>query len=75
LYQGYLKRFHFNDEEPFPDRYLVVTKNAVRVYENKSKASSAYGKPIVAVPLAAVNRVDRVMFDTRDDLRFEHADE
>jgi hypothetical protein len=34
---------------------------------------STYGKPILAIPLAAVNRVDRIKFDIRDDLRFEHA--
>jgi hypothetical protein len=50
----------------------VLTKTAVRVYETKQKALSTYGKPIIAIPLAAVRKVERIKFDLlRDDIRFE----
>ena len=51
---------------------MIITKNAVRVYEDKTKALSTYGRPIVAIPLAAVKRAERLKFDTRDDTRFEN---
>lgn len=51
---------------------MVLTKTAVRVYETKQKALSTYGKPIIAIPLAAVRKVERIKFDLlRDDIRFE----
>ncbi len=67
-----MNRFHFNDQQPFSERYLVITKSAVRVYETKQNALSTYGKPIIAIPLAAVRKAERIKFDLlRDDIRFE----
>jgi hypothetical protein len=51
---------------------VVVTKSAVRVYESKQKALSTYGRPIIAIPISAVKKVERTKFDLRDDVRFEH---
>ena len=71
LYQGPLQRFSFC-EKPFSERYLVLTRSAVRIYENKQQALSTYGRPIVAIPLAAVKKVERIKFDIlREDIRFE----
>ena len=51
---------------------MVITKSAVRVYETKQNALSTYGKPIIAIPLAAVRKAERIKFDLlRDDIRFE----
>ena len=47
-------------------RYVVITKNSVRVYETKAKALSQYGKPVIAIPLAAVRKVERTKFDMTD---------
>ena len=45
----------------------------MRVYENKQKALSTYGRPIITIPLAAVKKIERIKFDVmRDDLRFEN---
>jgi hypothetical protein len=45
----------------------------LRVYETKQKALSTYGKPIIAIPLAAVRKAERIKFDLlRDDIRFEN---
>jgi hypothetical protein len=65
-------RFYFNESQPFYSRYIVITKNAVRVYEDRARALSTYGRPLIAIPLAAVKRVERVKFDMRDDIRFEN---
>jgi hypothetical protein len=46
---------------------VVVTKTAIRVYENNEKALSTYGKPLLAIPLAAVKGIKRTSFDTKDD--------
>lgn len=35
LYQGPMHKFYFNEQAPFYSRYLVITKSAVRVFENK----------------------------------------
>ena len=52
-----------------------MTKNSVRIYENKKKALMTYGKPIIAVPLAAISKIERIMFDLRDDGRMECIDQ
>lgn len=71
LFQGELSKFAFNEYQPYAQRYIVVTKNAVRIYENKKKALITYGKPIIAVPLAAISKVERIKFDLRDDGRMD----
>jgi hypothetical protein len=68
-------KFNFSDFNPYTERHIVLTKNAVRVYENKTKALSTYGKPIIAIPLSAVEKVERIKFDYNDDTRMEGADE
>lgn len=55
-------------------RHIIVTKNAIRVYESKTKASSTYGKPIIAIPFSALQKVERVKFDLTDDSRMSRAD-
>ena len=75
LFQQTLNKFNFNDFQPYVARHVVVTKNAVRVYESKSKAQSTYGKPIIAIPLAAVSKVERIKFDLNDDERIKRADD
>lgn len=52
-----------------------MTKNSVRIYENKSKALATYGKPIIAVPLTAVSKIERIKFDLRDDNRMDGIDQ
>ncbi len=64
-----------SDFAPYTERHLVITKNALRVYENKQKALSTYGKPIIAIPLSAVDKAQRIKFDFNDDQRMEHAED
>ena len=68
-------KYYFNEFNPYSERYIVVTRSAVRVYENKQKALSTYGKPLIAIPLNAVKRVDRIKFDMSDEVRMENASE
>ena len=73
LYSGPMHKFYFNEQSPFYSRFLVVTKSAVRVYENKQKALSTYGRPLIAIPLSAVLKVERTKYDVmREDIRFEN---
>lgn len=68
-------KFNFNDYSPYIERYVVITKNAIRVYENSQQSLSTYGKPILAIPLLAVKKIQRLKFDQSDDQRMENLDE
>jgi len=74
LYQGILHKYFFNDFSPYVPRYVIITKSAVRIYENKQKALSPYSKPLVALPLSAVSKIERIKFDMSDDSRMEAQD-
>ena len=52
----------------------MITKNAVRVFENKQIALSLYGKPVIAVPFNAIEKIERIKFDFNDDTRMENVD-
>lgn len=69
LFSGYLQRYQFMDYEPFVNRYVVVTKNAIRIYEDADRAVCSPQKPLAAIPLAAVTKIHRVKFDSNDDER------
>lgn len=47
----------------------MITKTAIRIFENKEKSLSTYGKPIIAIPLNAVSKVERTSFDLNSDDR------
>lgn len=69
-----MSKFYFHEFQPYYPRYVVITKSAIRVYESKQKSLSLYGKPIIAIPLAAVRKVERIKFDLTDDSRFENSE-
>lgn len=71
LYQQALSKFSFNDFSPFLDRYVVITKTALRVYETKKDALSTYGKPLIAIPLVAISSIERLMLNLNDDQRLQ----
>eukprot|EP00347_Sterkiella_histriomuscorum_P017562 403348860 len=75
LYSQTLQKFNFNEFQPYSQRHAVVTKTAIRIYENKEKAISTYGRPLAAIPLAAVSSIQRTSFDTKDDQRLENVDQ
>jgi len=52
----------------------MITKNAVRVFESKQVALSLYGKPGIAIPFSAVEKIERIKFDYNDDTRMENID-
>ena len=68
-------KFNFNDFNPYIERFVVITKSAVRVYENRQQSFSTYGKPMLAIPLKAVKKIERIKFDQSDDQRLENVDE
>jgi len=49
----------------------VVTKTAIRLYADADKAVISPQKPIMAIPLAAVRKIHRVKFDSKDDERLQ----
>ena len=48
---------------------MVITKTAIRIYENRGKANSIYGKPMIAIPVSAVEKCERLAFDHAEDPR------
>lgn len=64
-----LHKFNFNEYNAYQPRHMIVTKNAVRLYESKQKALATFSKPILAIPLSAVQRIERIKFDQTDDKR------
>jgi hypothetical protein len=53
---------------------VIFTKSAIRVYESRGKAVSTYGKPLLALPLNAVVKIERIKFDVADDSRMNKVD-
>lgn len=66
-------KYNLGDFAPYTERHIVITKTALRVYESKQKSLQTYGKPIIAIPLSAVEKAERLKFDFNDDQRMEHA--
>jgi len=74
LLQTDLKRFNFSDFEAYQPRHIVVTKSAVRIYDDRNSSLGIYSKPLVAIPLSAVRYLARIRFDMRDDERMTDTD-
>jgi len=72
LFSKTLHKFNF-DDKPYIERHVVITRNALRIYENQQQALSTYGKPIIAIPWNAVETIQRTMFDANDDTRIDSA--
>ena len=66
-------KFNFNEYCPYTERHIIVTKSALRVYENKRSALSTYGKPLIAIPFNAIETIERTMMDHSFDTRMEKA--
>ncbi|TNV79252.1 hypothetical protein FGO68_gene6991 [Halteria grandinella] len=74
LFSIQLEKYSFSDMLPFTPRYLVLTSNSLRIYEKESQAQSLYGKPIIAIPLSAIEKVGRVYIgDIKGDERITRA--
>jgi hypothetical protein len=71
LFRGEFSRYQFTDYEAFQPRFVVVTKSAIRLYESADKSVSAHGKPLIAIPLAAVQKIEKIRFDAHDDERLK----
>ncbi len=69
LYKGPLHRYNFEEYEPFNARFVVVTRNALRIYENEKQSLNSYSRPICAIPLSAISHVSRTQFPKGDDDR------
>lgn len=44
-------------------RWVSVTEKALKVYKGKCNAITCCNKPLVAIPLAAIKKVERVHFE------------
>lgn len=49
----------------FVSRYIQVTETAIRIYRNRAFALSASHKPLLAIPVEAFLKVERVSFDLK----------
>lgn len=61
-----MNKYSFNDFEPFSLRYVVVTKNSVRIYESKAAKETELARPMFALPLSAIRGISRIKFDSED---------
>ena len=66
-----MHKFSFHDFSPFAERFAVLTKTALRIYDVKKDALTTYGKPIIAVPLIAIRSIERLMLNFSDDERLK----
>ncbi len=75
LFQGELIRYKQGYTAIFLTRWVQVTETAFRVFKNRGQALT-YGKnPLLAVPVAAFKKIERVNFteqlNPKDQKKFE----
>ncbi|CDW72924.1 UNKNOWN [Stylonychia lemnae] len=75
LFSQTVQKFNFNEFTAYTQRHAIITKTAIRIYESKEKAISTYGKPMIAIPLNAVSKVQRTSFDTKEDARLDRVEQ
>lgn len=66
MFEGEINKYSFHDFEPFQLRYVIITKNAVRIYENRAAKESEHSRPMIALPLSAIRGISRIKFDSDD---------
>ena len=54
LYCGKWDKFNYMQHSPYHSRYVVITKSALRIYEDQNSSLGQYSKPVLAIPLSAV---------------------
>lgn len=63
LFQGRLNKFQAGFKNSFNPKWVVVTRSAFRYYKNMEASVQNSGKPLLALPMYALERCNRVNFD------------
>jgi hypothetical protein len=65
LFEAELMKFKPGYSGTFVSRYIQVTETAFRIYRNRAFALSGSHRPLLAVPVEAFLKVERVDFDLK----------
>lgn len=65
LFQGELVKFKAGYNPAFLNRWLQVTEKAFKYYKNRCNAVTCCNKPLQAIPIAAIKKVEKVSFDLK----------
>lgn len=63
LFQGELLKHKEGYVGAFISRWVQVTSKAFKIYTNRSKAITAWNKPLLAIPVEAIKSVERCEID------------
>ena len=65
IFEGELMKFKPGYTGTFVSRYIQVTETAIRVYRNRAFALSQGHRPLLAIPVEAFLKVEKVNFDLK----------
>ena len=63
LFQGELLKYKAGYTPTFISRWVQVTENSMKYYKNRCLAITCSTKPLMAVPIKAIKKVERVNFE------------
>mmetsp|Transcript_17951 Transcript_17951/g.24104 ORF Transcript_17951/g.24104 Transcript_17951/m.24104 type:complete len:175 (-) Transcript_17951:555-1079(-) len=63
LFQGRLNKFQAGFKNSFNPKWVVVTRSAFRYYKNMEASVQNASKPLLAIPMYALDKCTRVNFD------------
>ena len=65
LFQGKLSKYHAGFKNDFQPKWIVVTKSALRYYKNQESAVGNPIKPLISIPIYAIEAVEKVDFELK----------
>ena len=65
LFQGKLHKYHAGFKNDFQPKWIVVTKSALRYYKNQESAVGNPIKPLISIPICAIESIAKVSFDLK----------
>jgi hypothetical protein len=63
LFQGELSKYRAAVVSTFIPRWVQVTEKALKYFKGRCNAITCCNKPLLAIPLAAIKKVERVNFE------------
>jgi len=63
LFQGELQKYKPGFNGVFIDRWVQVTRKAIRYFANKPGSALAAGKPLMAFPIIAIKSIEKLEAD------------
>jgi hypothetical protein len=63
LFQGELMKYKAGYAPTFVNRWVQVTEKAFKFYKDRCNAITCSHKPLMAIPITSVKKVERVSFD------------